>query len=153
MPATRSRPTVDVDTLASRHGWRPLSAPLVLLAVAVLALVAYGSGLGVGFVSDDHYWLLSAVRGEWRHAFDLVPHTSALPFETLLHSLKYGLFGYNATGFHLFDLAAHVAACCLLYPLARAIGLPSPAAGAAALLGAVATAPSQADRKSTSLNS
>ena len=112
--------------------------------VAAAALSAYGSGLGIGFVSDDHYWLLSAVHGEWRHAFDLVPHSSALPFETLLHSLKYGLFGYNATGFHLFDLAAHIVACCLLYPLARAIGLPSPAAAGASLLGAVATAPSQA---------
>jgi hypothetical protein len=112
--------------------------------VAVLAFIAYGSGLGIGFVSDDHYWLLSAVQGGWRHAFDLVPHSSALPLETLLHSLKYWLFGFNAVGFHLFDLGAHVAACCLLYPLARAIGLPSPAAGAAALLGAVATAPSQA---------
>jgi hypothetical protein len=144
MPATRSRPTVDVDTLASRQGWRRLSAPLVLLAVAVLALAAYGSGLGVGFVSDDHYWLLSAVRGQWRHAFDLVPHTSALPFETLLHSLKYGLFGYNAVGFHLFDLGAHIGACFLLYQFARGIGLGSAGAAAAALLGAVATAPSQA---------
>jgi hypothetical protein len=112
--------------------------------VAALALIAYGSGLGIGFVSDDHYWLLSGVQGGWRHAFDLVPHSSALPFETVLHSVKYGLFRFNALGFHLFDLGAHVAACFLLYPLARAIGLPSPGAGAAALLGAVATAPSQA---------
>jgi hypothetical protein len=112
--------------------------------VVALAASAYGSGLGIGFVSDDHYWLLSAVQGGWRHAFDLVPHSSALPFETLIHSVKYWLFGFNALGFHLFDLGAHVAACFLLYPLARGIGLPSPGAGAAALLGAVATAPSQA---------
>jgi hypothetical protein len=112
--------------------------------VAALALIAYGSGLGIGFVSDDHYWLFSAVHGGWRHAFDLVPHSSALPFETVLHSLKYGLFGFNAVGFHLFDLGAHIAACFLLYVVARGIGLSSLGAGAAALLGAVATAPSQA---------
>jgi hypothetical protein len=148
MSTTIDQPVVGVDTLPSRRGWRlerqPLSAPSVLVLVAALALIAYGSGLGIGFVSDDHYWLLSAVRGGWRHAFDLLPHSSALPFETVLHSLKYGLFGFNAIGFHLFDLGAHVAACFLLYLVARSIGLSSLGAGAAALLGAVATAPSQA---------
>jgi hypothetical protein len=112
--------------------------------VPVLAFIAYAGGLGVGFVSDDHYWLLSAVQEQWRRAFDLVPHSSALPFELVLHSLKYGLFGFNAVGFHLLDLGAHIVACLLLYRVARGVGLPSPAAGAAALLGAVATAPAQA---------
>lgn len=143
MTTTIRRPAV-VDTLAASSGWRLFSAPSVLLGVAVLALIAYGSGLGIGFVSDDHYWLLSAARGGWRHAFDLVPHSSALPFETVLHNVKYGLFGFNALGFHLFDLGAHVAACFLLYVVARGIGLPSAGAGAAAFLGAVASAPSQA---------
>src|SRR5438874_9542061 len=66
-----------------------LTAPWVLVLTAALAFIAYGSGLGVGFVSDDHYWLLSAVQGGWRKAFDLAPHSSALPFELLLHSVKY----------------------------------------------------------------
>lgn len=148
MSTTIDRPVVVVDTLPSHRGWRlerqPLPALSVLVLVAALALIAYGSGLGIGFVSDDHYWLFSAVRGGWRHAFDLAPHSSALPFETVLHSVKYGLFGFNAIGFHLFDLGAHVAVCFLLYLVARGIGLPSLGAGAAALLGAVATAPSQA---------
>ncbi len=143
MTTTISRPAV-VDTVAAHEGWRPLWAPSVLLSVGILALIAYRSGLGIGFVADDHYWLLSAVRGGWLHAFDLVPHSSALPFETVLHSVKYGLFGYNALGFHLFDLGAHVAACFLLYLVARGIGLTHAGAGGAALLGAVATAPSQA---------
>jgi hypothetical protein len=121
-----------------------LKPPLLLPVVAGVALLAYGSGLRIGFVSDDHYWLLSAVQGAWRHAFDLNTHTSALPFETLLHSLKYGLFGFDALGFHLFDLAGHVLACLLLFQVARAVGLSSAWAGAAALLSAVAAAPSQA---------
>ena len=123
---------------------RLLERPLVFPVIAGVALLAYGSGLGIGFVSDDHYWLLSAARGGWRHAFDLNPHTSALPFETLLHSLKYELFGFNALGFHLFDLAGHILACLLLLQVARAAGLSSTWAGAAALLSAAATAPSQA---------
>ncbi len=122
-----------------------LSAPWVLILVAALALAAYGSGLSIGFVSDDNYWLLSAVRGGWRHAFDLAPHSSALPGEIVLHTLKYRLFGFNAVGFHLLDLGAHIVVCFLVYQVARGgVGLPSPAAGAAALLGAVATSPAQA---------
>ncbi len=121
-----------------------LTPPLLFVVVAGVALLAYGRGLGIGFVSDDHYWLLSAARGAWRHAFDLNPHSSALPFETLLHGLKYGLFGFNALGFHVFDLAGHILACLLLFQVARAAGLSPTWAGAAAVLSAAATAPSQA---------
>ncbi len=123
---------------------RLLNRPLVFPVIAGVALLAYGSGLGIGFVSDDHYWLLSAARGGWRHAFDLTPHSSALPFETLIHSLKYELFGFNALGFHLFDLAGHILACLLLLQVARAAGLSSTWAGVAALLSVGAAAPSQA---------
>ena len=52
---------------------RPPRTLLLVTLVAVLALLAYGGGLTVGFVSDDHYWLLSAVQGGWRHAFYLRP--------------------------------------------------------------------------------
>lgn len=148
MPTTIGGSTTIINALPSHRGWHStgqlLSAPWVLVLVAALASIAYVGGIGVGFVSDDHYWLLSATQGAWRRAFDLVPHSSAVPFETVLHSVKYQLFGFNALGFHLFDLGAHILVCFLVYRLARIAGLPSPAAGAAALLGAVAAAPSQA---------
>jgi hypothetical protein len=117
---------------------------LVFAGVAALALLAYGSGLSVGFVSDDHYWLQSAVRGGWRYAFYLSPHSNALPVEWLIQSLKYQLFGFSALGFHLFDLAGHIVVCSLVFLLGRQIGLPAASAAAAALFAAVASAPSQA---------
>lgn len=114
--------------------------------MGALALVAYGPGLRVGFVSDDFWWLNRAAHGElsWRTSLNLQHHRNLLPLEIALYNLKFQLFGFQATANHLFALFGHCLACFCLYGFAREIGISGLQAGAATAAASVASAPSQA---------
>jgi len=127
--------------------WRSAAQPPGLIfLVAGLIIIAFGSGVRVGFVSDDFQWLNRAASGQlgWSQAFDVHTHFNALPLAELLFNYEFKVFGYHASWYHLFDLAGQLLAAMLLYALALRLGFRRTEAAGATALAAVATSAAQA---------
>ncbi len=107
--------------------------------IALLALMAYYPSLDGGFIFDDHVLLtdnplIMAPDGFWRvwvnsSQPDYVPMTSSTLW------LEWRLWGMNPTGYHVANLALHIAACLLLWLLLKSLSIPG--AFLAALLYAI----------------
>lgn len=130
-----------------RSPWRSAAQPPgLILLVSGLILVAFGSGINVGFVSDDFQWLNRAASGQlsWSHAFNVQTHFNALPLAELLFNYEFKAFGYHASWYHAFDLAGQLLAALVLYRLALLLKLPRIDAAVSTALAAVATSSAQA---------
>ena len=152
MPAVNAGPTGKAPAVTADMGGvaparlRQLPRLLPVLLALLLAVVAYSSGMAIGFVSDDFNWLRQGAHDQlgWAASFRLNPHSNALPFEIALYHLKFVLFGFDATPYHVFAVAGHLANILLIYVLAGRIGLSRPVACLSALLAAVMAAGAQA---------
>lgn len=90
-------------------------------------LIAYGPALNGGFVYDDSGHVtapaLQSVHGLWRIWFDLGATQQYYP---LLHSafwVEHRLWGDAVLGYHLTNVALHVAAACLVVAVMRRLAL------------------------------
>lgn len=111
---------------AWRAGW-----PAVLLAAVVLAV--YAPTVGNGFVSDDYLFLgLAATGPQSVLAYHGGYHY--YPLGMALFYLQYLLWGLDPAGFHWVAIGLHLAASLLVVRTGCALGLPGPAAWAAAFL-------------------
>lgn len=121
---------------AVRGGPDRRAIQLSALAAAALFLVIYLPDAGHGFISDDFRWI---VEGRLATPADLVRvFTSNVgfyrPVVTLSFGLDYALWGDNARGYGVTNLALCLAGAWTLYVLARRLGL----APAASLVAAAA---------------
>ena len=112
----KSPPTPQRATFASR-----LVAPsLVVVAVAV----AYSNALDGAMVFDDHPSIErneSLRTADWAAILVPPPHTSVegRPVVNLSLAFNHAMGGLNVRGYHLFNIAVHVAAALALLGLAR----------------------------------
>lgn len=109
------------------------------LAAALLSaafLLAYFPDLGHGFVKDDFAWIVHArlQDGEALRRILLDAPTFYRPLVTLSFAINEWLFGFNAFGYGLTNLALAGACAAAVGWLARSAGLPAGAALMAAAL-------------------
>lgn len=95
-------------------GW-PKAVPLLLLAGAV----AYANALNTAFVFDDRVWIdRSPIIGD-AAAYLNATRDRALTYLTVLVNHRLG--GLNPFGYHLFNVAVHLAAGVTLFALLRRV--------------------------------
>lgn len=94
----------------------------------VVTFLAYGPALSAGFIWNDSEYVtapaLRSTEGFWRIWFELGATEQYYP---LLHSafwLQHQLWGDAAAGYHIFNVALHAAAACLLAAVLRRLAVP-----------------------------
>jgi tetratricopeptide (TPR) repeat protein len=97
--------------------------PAVAVGLALLALAAYADSFSVPFIFDDEYAIVdnpNLGREAWL-AWQAPPQSAAAgrPVVGLSLAINYALGKLNVTGYHVFNLAVHVAAGWLLWGLLR----------------------------------
>ena len=103
-----------------------------ILILMALGLCAYGNAIFHPFVHDDVVFILQNPNiGRWDNISDafLRPAIPQIfqglvtpyyrPVLEVIYRLEYALFGFNAHGFHFFNLLIHIANGLLLYALVR----------------------------------
>jgi tetratricopeptide (TPR) repeat protein len=107
------------------------SAPFALdsrwlaLAIVLCGAVAYLNTLHAPFIFDDRYHIIenARIRQLWP-PWTYILHTSR-PIIYLSLALNYAIGGLDPLGYHLFNLAIHIAATLLLYGIVRRTFLSS----------------------------
>ncbi len=106
---------------------------------AIVVLGVYTPTLRYGFVYDDYHlcyrvpWgeVARAFVGPWnRHGIESPYYR---PITILSFALDARVYGISAAGYHFTNLLLHAAAVCLLFVLAKRLGLCAPACALAAL--------------------
>ena len=152
--ATAARGTTNGSVASAEdRGLHPRLAGALVFAVALLAWV---SSLGVGFLTDD-FEMLARVRGAtpaelWSFLWRPAP-SSLRPLYVAAFAFDLRLWGLEPAGFHLTNVLVHAVNAVLVLRLGGALGLPRPAALAGALffaldplaIGAVAWISGRAD--------
>jgi len=116
-----------------------MRARFLLLAAA---LAAFGASLGSGFHFDDYAIFSDAALTSQRGWLGVWGFHQTRPLAFFTYWLNYWLGGRDPFGYHLFNLALHLAAVLLAYECLRRM-LPLPAAWLAAAI--FATHPLQAE--------
>jgi protein O-mannosyl-transferase len=112
------------------------STPVALGLIALLVLGCYAATLSSGFVWDDvnqvenNFYIRDANQIPRILTSDLWMTSGAhrqsgfyRPMQNLSYMLDYKLLGPNAWGFHLTNLALHLACCFLVFGISRQTGL------------------------------
>ena len=130
--APESRPTSGSPTPpALRRGRVEPRGALGALALAVLVAVAFLPALQAGFVWDDEILFETEAITVWSGLRDiwLSPRTIKyeghywpLPYSTFW--LEHKLWGFDPTGYHVVNLALHLAVCLLFWRLLRRLSVP-----------------------------
>jgi hypothetical protein len=99
-------------------------------------LAIYGTSVGHGFVSDDFGWILDSRAHTWREFGAIFFKSSGFyrPIVGLSFAADYALFGTNALGYGLTNIAFAALCAVLLYFVARELALPEGAAILAVIL-------------------
>src|SRR5579872_2808386 len=116
-----------------------MRARLLLLAAA---LAAFGASLGSGFHFDDYAIFSTPALTSRSGWLDVWGFTQTRPLTYFTYWLNYAMGGRDPLGYHLLNLALHLAAVLLAYECLRRM-LPQPAAMLAAAI--FATHPLQAE--------
>ena len=117
--------------LRAAEAWTnlPPRERLILGAILLATAVVYLRSLGNGFISDDHYLILSnPYLGQWsfvwksltRHLywFHGLPGNRYRPLSSIWFALSYHLFGLRPAGWHILMIAVHLAATWLVFAVA-----------------------------------
>src|SRR6188474_3301431 len=124
----QGRPMLDRNRVRTRHSHHhpDLRVPLGYLAVIVGAgTLAFSNSLDSPFIWDDQTAIIDnpTIRSLWPPWGPLVPPletpVSRRPLVNLTFAISYALHGLDVTGYHLFNLGAHVLAACLLFGIVR----------------------------------
>ena len=105
------------------------ASPWALLAVLVVAVIAYAPSLAGWFDGDDFWFLRGAhEHGLWRYTLDsfdprLTDPSNEFnryrPLYPIAWRWQYALFGMHAFAYHAVVVAAHLACCVLVWWIAR----------------------------------
>ena len=106
------------STSEARPDAPPARAWLLLLVLAAGGLV-YANSLGGAFLFDDyqHIVINPAIRELSR--LDVIVRSSSRPVVSLTLALNYALGQLNPVGYHIFNIAVHLAAAAVLFGLVR----------------------------------
>ena len=128
-----------VDT-ASSPDWGPwVARGIVVLVLAAVYVRTLDFGL---YLDDQHHarpWTLREVLGTFHGPFDPlgIEPVYYRPLVVVTFAVDWGLWGYDATGYHLTNILLHAAACIGVLELVRRTGQRLWAAVCAAVLFAV----------------
>jgi tetratricopeptide (TPR) repeat protein len=117
----------DRNTVRTRHRRRrDARVPFGCLALIVgVGALAFSNSLDNPFLWDDRTAIVEnpTIRAVWPPAGPLVPPldtpVSRRPLVNLTFAINYAVHGLDVTGYHVFNLAAHVLAACLLFGIVR----------------------------------
>src|SRR5687767_13492322 len=98
--------------------------------LATLFLVIYLPDVGHGFIADDFGWIAESRLGSVSDAIGLFTANVGFyrPVVSLSFALDHAIWGTNAFGYGLTNLALCLANAAMLFALARRLGLPVAAA-------------------------
>jgi hypothetical protein len=119
-----------------RAGWRAFLPIVALAGLLGLTLLAYVRFLGIGFVATDSLPLIDASRltsladvvelfrkplmaGTRFAAGEIVYR----PFVSVMFGVDYAIWGLNAVGYHLTNLALHLVSVVMVWRLLTLLGL------------------------------
>ncbi|MFL6583460.1 MAG: tetratricopeptide repeat protein [Chthoniobacterales bacterium] len=113
------------------------AAPFLFgIGIAVATFLAYQPAWHGGFIWDDdayvtHNPLLTAPDGLRRIWFSLDSPSQYFPLVYTTFRIEHALWALNPTGYHLVNIALHVASALLLWRLLARLGIPGAALAAA----------------------
>ncbi|MCK4872188.1 MAG: tetratricopeptide repeat protein [Phycisphaerales bacterium] len=116
-----------------------IAAVAIALTIIVAALVAYIPAMQAGYIWDDDDYVTEnrAVQSPtglteiWSFYHDpatdkIVPHTPQYyPFVFTTFWIEHQLWGLNPVGYHIVNIAIHIASALLVWRIARRIGIPA----------------------------
>jgi protein O-mannosyl-transferase len=130
MSRTKNRSHQRANTPTVLPGTKPAISWQILLGVGLIVLLAclvYWPALHGGFVLDDELLsqnkLVKSANGLYRLWFTTEP-TDYWPVTSTSFWLEWRLWGDHPTGYHVANLAMHIADCLLLWLLLRSLTIP-----------------------------
>ena len=106
------------------------------LLLMVATLIAYQPAWRAGFIWDDDFYvtsnpLLTTPDGLKRIWFTAHPHSQFCPLVTTTFRFEHQLWGFNATGYHVFNVLLHGINALMVWTVLRRLAVPGAWLGAA----------------------
>lgn len=110
-------PQSSAPTAPEGKAWPPAWRIAAFALIVAAGMAAYANSLDGAFLFDDRDFSESPRALSWANTAEAL--RSARPLVDLTLMANYSLDGLNVRGYHLFNLAVHLLAGCVLFSLAR----------------------------------